>query len=78
MKAMVTTGVDIDNIRIKITPLFSCFVVTNHVFVPDLILGGRFVMKFINFSCQIRWGIESGFKRLFFCSRLAWEWAYVS
>ena len=45
IKAVVTAGVDINNIGIKIIPLFNRFVIINNVLAPDLILGGRFVIK---------------------------------
>ena len=48
---MVTTGVDINNIKIKIILLFNRFVIINNVFALDLALGGRFIIKFINISC---------------------------
>ena len=50
MKAVATTGVDIYNIGIKITLLFNQFVIINNVFVPDLILGGKSVIKSIDIS----------------------------
>ena len=54
MKAMVTAGVNINNIRIKIIPLFNRSVIINNVLAPDLALGGRFVIKSMDISCQIR------------------------
>ena len=50
MKAMATAGVDINNIRIKITPLFNRPVMINNVFVLNLTLGGRFIIKSIDIS----------------------------
>ena len=51
MKALATTGADIHNIGIKITLLFNWFIIINNVFAPDLILGGRSVIKSIIISC---------------------------
>ena len=48
---MVTAGADINNIGFKITVLFNLFVITNDMFVPNLILGGRFIIKSIDNSC---------------------------
>ena len=45
---MVTAGADINNIGIKITPLLNWFIIINIIFVPDLILKERSVIKFIN------------------------------
>ena len=45
---MATAGVDINNIRIKIIPLFNRSVIINNVFALDLVLGGRSVMKFMD------------------------------
>ena len=63
---MITAGVNIDNIGIKITPLFNRSVIINNVFAFDFVLRGRFVIKFMDISCQIRSRIRSGFKRPFF------------
>ena len=54
MKAMVTARVDIDNIGIKIIPLFNRSVIINNVLTPDLVLGGRSVIKSMDISYQIR------------------------
>ena len=51
---MATVEADINNIRIKITPLLSRSIMTNNIFAPDLILRGRFIIKSINISCQKR------------------------
>ena len=54
MKVMVTAGVDIDNIGIKIIPLFNQSVIINNIFTPDLVLGGRSVIKSMDIFYQIR------------------------
>ena len=51
IKAVAIAGVDIDNIGIKIIPLFNPFIIINNIFTFDLILGGRSVIKSINISC---------------------------
>ena len=51
---MVTAGVDINNIGIKITPLFNQSVIINNIFTFDFMLGGRSVIKSMDISCQIR------------------------
>ena len=43
--AVATAGVNINNIGIKIIPLFSQSVITNNVFTLDLTLKGRSVIK---------------------------------
>ena len=48
IKAVVTAGVDINNIKIKITLLFNRSVIINNIFTPDFILEGRFVIKSID------------------------------
>ena len=53
MKAMATTGADINNIRIKITPLFNRFIIISNIFAPNLVLGGRFIIKSMDISYQI-------------------------
>ena len=50
---MANAGADINNIRIKITPLLDQSIITNNIFAPNLTLKGRFVMKSINISYQI-------------------------
>ena len=45
---MATTGVNINNIGIKMIPLFNQSLITNNIFTLDLILRGRFIIKFIN------------------------------
>ena len=47
---MATTGVNINNIGMKIIPLFNQFVMINNIFVLNLVLKGRSVIKFINIS----------------------------
>ena len=51
MKTVVTAGVNIDNIGIKITPFFNRSVFINNVFTPDLVLGGRSVIKSMDIFC---------------------------
>ena len=51
---MVTTGADISNIGIKIIPLFDRFVIISNVFVLNLALEGRFIIKSMDISYQIR------------------------
>ena len=48
---MAIARADINNIGIKITLLLNRFIITNNVFVPDLILRGRSVIKSIDISC---------------------------
>ena len=73
MKAVAIIRADIHNIGIKIILLFSWSVNINSVFAPDLVLKGRFIIKFINIFYQMCWEIGSGFKRPFFCSRYIYE-----
>ena len=51
IKAVATAGADIDNIRIKIILLFNRFVIINNIFIFNLILKGRFIIKSIDISC---------------------------
>ena len=51
MKVVVTAGVDINNIRIKIILLFNRSMIINNVFTLDLALGGRFIIKSMDISC---------------------------
>ena len=51
---MATAGVNINNIRIKIIPLFNRSVIINNIFALDLVLRGRSVIKSMDISCQIR------------------------
>ena len=48
---MATAGADINNIRMKITPLFHRSIIINNIFALDLVLRGRSVMKSIDISC---------------------------
>ena len=48
---MATAGVNIDNIGIKITPLFNRSMITNNIFTLDFVLGGRSVIKSMDISC---------------------------
>ena len=47
---MATAGADINNIGIKITPLFNRSVIISNVFTPNLVFEGRFVIKFMDIS----------------------------
>ena len=47
-KGRVTVGVNIDNIGIKIIPLFNSSVIIISIFTPNSILAGKFVIKFIS------------------------------
>ena len=47
---MATAGVNINNIKIKIIPLLNRSVIINNILTPDLILGGRSVIKSIDIS----------------------------
>ena len=68
---MAIAGVNINNIGIKIIPLFNRFMIINNIFTPNWVLGGRFVIKSMDIFYQIRCGIGSGFKKPFFYSRYA-------
>ena len=47
---MATAGVNIDNIGIKIIPLFNQSGIINNIFTLNLMLGGRSVIKSIDIS----------------------------
>ena len=47
---MATTGVNINNIEIKIIFLFNRSVIINNILTFNLILKGRFIIKFIDIS----------------------------
>ena len=51
IKAVVTAGVDIDSIEIKIILLFSRSVMINNIFALDLVLKGRSVIKSMDIFC---------------------------
>ena len=77
IKAVTMAGADINSIGIKIIPLFNRFVIINNTLALNLILVGRFVIKFINIFYQMRWGMGSGFKNPFFYSRHTCDRAYT-
>ena len=51
IKAVATAGVNINSIGIKIIPLLNRSVIINNVFVFNLVLRGRFVIKSMDISC---------------------------
>ena len=48
IKAVNIVQADINNIKIKITPLFNRFVIINNVLMPDLALREKSVIKSID------------------------------
>ena len=51
---MATAGVDINNIGMKIIPLFNQSMIINNIFTPNLTLKGRSVIKSMDIFYQIR------------------------
>ena len=53
IKAVATVEVNINNIGIKIIPLFNRSVIINNILTFDLVLKGKFIIKSMDISYQI-------------------------
>ena len=54
IKAVATTGVNINNVGIKIIPLLGQSVITNNILTPDLALKESSIIKSIHIFYQTR------------------------